>query len=367
MRLTDISIRALKPPAKGEQIHYCDTLKGFGVRVSEGGTKSYILTHGRRRARETLGRVGVISLSEARGEAKRRLAEYTLGKHQPKAKSWATAVSEFLAEPRKPRTQKDYKRHLAVHFPYGDTRLFEIGAHDLQKDLDKLSKTPGEREHAFVVLRAFIRYCYRKHYMDKNPMGRMAVPRHSQPRARILIEEELVKVWKASGDDAYGKIVKLLILTGQRRGEITQLNSDMVHGDLLVLPPWLCKNSREHRLPLGSLSRSILPNRPKSSLLFPAKTSKSSKASKSSPTCFNGFSKSKAALDQRSGVADWTLHDLRRTFASGLQKLNVRSDVIEQLLNHTPPGIKGVYQRHEFAKEKRAAMDVWEAYIQKLL
>lgn len=78
MRLTEISIKALKTPRRGAAVFYDDGLTGFGVRVSEGGTKSYILTHGRRRQRETIGRVGVLALHEARAEAKRRLAEYRL-------------------------------------------------------------------------------------------------------------------------------------------------------------------------------------------------------------------------------------------------------------------------------------------------
>lgn len=367
MRLTDLSIKSLKPPEKGEQIHYDETLTGFGVRVSEGGTKSYILTHGRRRTRETLGRVGIISLSDARGEAKRRLAEYTLGKHQPKAKSWSTAVSEFLAEPRKPRTQKDYKRHLAVHFPYGETRFSEITAHDLQKDLDKLSSTPGEREHAFVVLRAFIRWAHRRHYTDKNPMERMTVPRYSQPRERILTDEELVKVWKACGDDTHSRIVKLLILTGQRRGEITQLTGAMIGDGIITLPTWLTKNGREHSFPIGHVSQSIFTTsqtKATSTLIFNARRSKTLQS------CFSGFSKSKVSLDEKSGVADWTLHDLRRTYASGLASLGVAQAVIERLLNHVSgsfAGVTGVYNRFDYMPQMKEAVALWEARITKLL
>ena len=77
MRLTDISIRALKAPENGAVIHYDDNLPGFGVRVSEGGTKSFVLTHGSRRTRETIGRVAIIGLGEARTAAKIILAQYT--------------------------------------------------------------------------------------------------------------------------------------------------------------------------------------------------------------------------------------------------------------------------------------------------
>src|ERR1700759_3738811 len=107
MRLTDMTIRTLQPPANGARVYTDDIVTGFGVRVSQGGTKSYVLTHGPRHHRETIGRVDVIDLKDARAEAKRRLAEYTLGKHKPKAIGWDAARDEFLAEcagKLKPRT-----------------------------------------------------------------------------------------------------------------------------------------------------------------------------------------------------------------------------------------------------------------------
>ncbi len=145
MRLTDITIRTLKSPAAGAVIFYDDSISGFGIRVSEGGTKSFILTHGKRRERETLGRVGVVSLHDARAEAKRRLAEYTLGKERPRTKAWDSAVAEYLVEvaaKRKPRTHQSYKYALDRHFKYGTTKLSELRPHDLHKNLDRLMDRP---------------------------------------------------------------------------------------------------------------------------------------------------------------------------------------------------------------------------------
>ena len=82
MKLTDISIRALEKPEKGAVIYHDDALAGFGVRITAQGTKSFVLTHGPRRTRETIGRVGIIGLADARQAAKTKLAEYTLGKDQ---------------------------------------------------------------------------------------------------------------------------------------------------------------------------------------------------------------------------------------------------------------------------------------------
>src|ERR1043166_3336358 len=102
MRLTDISIRSLKAPAAGAVVDRDDTMSGFGVRVSEGGTKSFVLTHGPRRIRETIGRVGIVTLMEARSEAKRRLDQYTLGKEKTRAVTWGGAIAEYLEDRNRP-------------------------------------------------------------------------------------------------------------------------------------------------------------------------------------------------------------------------------------------------------------------------
>lgn len=365
MRLTDITIRSLKTPVQGAIIIPDDLIPGFGVRVSEGGTKSFVLTHGPRRERETLGRVGVVSLQEARTEAKRRLAEYTLGKNRPRATSWNAALDEYFVEVAancKPRTLADYQYFLEKRIRYGTTKLSELSPHDLRKSLDKFSKTPVQQQHAFMILRAFIRWAHRKHYLDINPMERMQSPHPYVPRERILTNKELKCVWNAAKDDTFGKIVKLLILTGQRRGEITGMTGAMVGEDTITLPSSLTKNSRQHTFPLGSMAKAILdPPKSGETLFFPA-------LGKTTP--FDGWSKSKPRLDERCGVSGWVLHDLRRTFASNLASIGVQLPAIERLLNHISgsfSGIVGVYQRYDFMPEMRSAIERWEAHLQDLL
>jgi integrase len=82
-------------------------------------------------------------------------------------------------------------------------------------------------------------------------------------------------------------------------------------------------------------------------------------------TPFSGWSKAKSALDTASGVSGWWLHDLRRTLATGLQRLGVRLEVTEAVMNHlsgSRAGVVGIYQRHDWAQEKRAALDAWSAH-----
>jgi integrase len=361
MRLTDIAIRSLKAGEHGATIFHDDTVPGFGVRVSEGGTKSFVLTHGPRRQRETIGRVGIVSLHDARTEAKRRLAQYTLGRERPETIGWADALEEYLGEVArtcKARTHADYGYFLNRYVRYGDTRLFEITPRDIHKTIERLAHTPAVQHRVYTVLRGFLRWAHRKHYLDRMPMERMQAPPPSTPRDRILTDDELARVWRASGDDSYGRIVKLLILTGQRRGEITALTGAMVRRDTIILPAGTTKNGRRHEFPLGNMARDVLGrSRAPDALYFQAR---------GCTTPFNGFSKGKAHLDRACGFSDWTVHDLRRTFASGLAALGVQLPVIERLLNHVSGsfgGIVSVYQRYDFMPEMRHAIERWEEHV----
>ena len=352
-------------PNEGAAIYYDDNLAGFGVRVSEGGTKSFVLTHGPRRKRETIGRVGIISLQDARAVAKRRLAEYTLGKEEITPIRWEDAVEEYLADVRpqlKRRTYKDYEYYLGHYLRYGQTKLSALTPRDIREKIENLSDTPAVKHRTFGVLRAFLGWAYRAHYIEHNPLARMKAPPPSRSRERVLSDAEIKAIWNALDDAIYGRIVKLLLLTGQRRGEIAALTGSMIGTDTITLPSENTKNGRLHVIPLGATAASVLGRQrlPKT-LYFPAR-------GKSTP--FNGYSKAKKDLDERCGVSDWTLHDLRRTFASGLASLGVPLHVIERLLNHVSGsfgGIVGVYQRYNFMPEMRSAIQLWETHIEALM
>ncbi|HEY2069397.1 MAG TPA: hypothetical protein VGG48_07570 [Rhizomicrobium sp.] len=192
-------------------------------------------------------------------------------------------------------------------------------------------------------------------------MERMQSPYSYVPRDRILSMDELRKVWLVAGDDTFGRIIKVLILTGPRRGEITQLTGGMVGEDTITLPRWLAKNSRKHTFPIGPLTKALLgPPRPADTCYFPAL---------GLTTHFDGFSKCKPKLERRCGVSDWTIHDLRRTFVSGLASIGVQLAVIERLVNHVSGsfgGIVSVYQHYDFLPEMRDAMLRWERHIVQL-
>jgi hypothetical protein len=145
--LSDASVRALKPPLKGQKLYRDASLKGFGCRVSQGGSKSFVLVQGKECRLTTIGRVGIITLAEARAEAKRLLAETTLGKVRPQSIRYDQAVALFLADKaqaRRPATVADYKRRLGrLNF---NGQLAGITHADAARKLDRFT-APSERSH----------------------------------------------------------------------------------------------------------------------------------------------------------------------------------------------------------------------------
>jgi integrase len=331
--LNEVVVRNLPLPEKGQRSHWDASLPGFGIRVSQGGSKSWIVLDPRSKSRtqETIGRYPVISLQEARGEAKRRLAENTLGRHKPRPIAYKTAVELYLKEKRgelKPGVYADYERVLS-YFKFG--KVADIKSHELK----------FSHPESFAILRAFFNWCHSKSYVSESPMARMKAPALYKKRSRVLSDEELKKIWDAC-EGRYGRLVKLLMLTGQRRDEINQLSDNMV-GEHIMLPGWLTKNGREHLVPIGAMARELL--------ILPIK--------------WAGFSKAKARLDKRSGVSGWRLHDLRRTVRTNLGKLGVRPDIAERVVNHVSSrsDLEETYDRYSYLPEMRAALAKWEAYV----
>jgi integrase len=156
-----------------------------------------------------------------------------------------------------------------------------------------------------------------------------------------------------------------LLYTGQRRGEIAQLEWQWVGEDSISFPASVAKNGRAHSVPLGPEAVGLLKRVPRfvdCPYVFPAGKKRSE-----ATTVFNSWSKPKAALDAECGVVGWTLHDLRRTVSSGMAGLGVPQVVVEKLLNHVSGGslspIAQVYNRHAYQEEMRAAVLRWEQYL----
>jgi|SRR5665213_3248418 len=366
MHLTDLTVRSLKSPESGQKTYLDDTLPGFGVRISPAGSKAFVLVHGRNRRRTTIGRYPVISLSEARARAKEILAEEILGKSRLPTTAFSDAVELYLAglpQRNKPSSVQSTKRRLVRHFvpPLRRERLDEITASQISQIIDRLVDTPSEANHALVAIRGFFSWAERRHLVSRSPCGLLQSPSRSVSRERVLSSEELKKVLGAATLDRspFGAIVELLVLTGQRRGEIAALSSTMIDmpTKTIMLPSSLTKNGRKHTFPFGTRAEALLQRHFVDGLLF---------AARGLDGPFSGWSKSKARLDKKCGVQNWTLHDLRRTFATQLAALGTPIHVTEKLLNHvtgTISGVAAIYNRHTYMDEMRQAIEAYERHL----
>lgn len=360
VRLTDVSIRALKAPAKGQQTYWD---KGLGVRVSQGGSKTFVVLAGPGK-RRALGRYPQISLAEAKQKAKLFVAN-------PSDINFKDAKDLFVKvhcnTKNRPSTAYHTERLLRIHF--GHFRSLDVSPNQITLVLDKLIDTPSEANHAFTAARTFFRWCERRGYVKANPTRTLQMPYPKKRRKRVLTDAELGSVWNATfeAEGDFGEIVRLLILTGQRRGEIGAFRKAYYshNQQTVTLPSELTKNHREHTFPVGPLAAALLSGlvATNDGYLFPARG-----PVREGERCFSGWSKCKKALDKLANIPHWTLHDLRRTFRTNLGRLKVRPDIGERLVNHisSRTEMEETYDLYTYLPEMREAIEKWEAFVQSL-
>jgi integrase len=198
------------------------------------------------------------------------------------------------------------------------------------------------------------------------PHGNPAAYTHKRTetaRDRVLSDGELKRVWTALGNDDFGNVIRLLTLTGQRADEIAGLRWNEVIDGSVSLPAERTKNRRAHTVPLSKPAKEILTGVERNNRVH---------VFGRDDTGFSGFSKAKERLDEKLGdtVAPWRVHDLRRTAASGMQRLGVRVEVIERALNHVSGsyrGVAGVYQRDPMTAEVQDALNKWGRHVMALV
>ncbi len=370
MNLTDLLIKKLALPegSTRQKTFFDGSLKGFGLRVSVGGAKSFIVMYGKRRKLKTLGRYPETTLAKARVLARQVLGEVA-GAEESKVVataplSFADARDRFIEDSlhhTKPSTLNEYRRHLTKHFPF-TKMLADVTRSDIMEAFTNLKSRPSEAQHAFIAMRTMMNWAVRRGFLEASPVPSLRFKASS--RARILTDDELKAVWGRAVEIGYpyGIMVQLLILTGQRRGEIAGLRKSWIKDGWITLPEGFAKNKREHRIPLGKASKNLIDNiQSKTDLLFPARGR--------TDVPFSGWSKSKREFDKGLGFTDYTLHDLRRTFSSNMARLAIPIHVTEKLLNHvsgTVSGVAAVYNRHSYSDEMRSAIAAYDDHLNRL-
>ena len=380
MKLTATTVRTQSLPAgKSEAIFFDDELPGFGLRLRERGSRSFVFQYklGAKQRRMALGTATALNLAGVRKTAEKLYARVKLGQDpaSDKAEAQAKAVqtfkalaTEYLDEKRpklRPRTFPDLERHLLKHSKMlHELQLAKIGRADIAAVIASVTKNSGAvtANRVHTSLSGFFAWAMVSGKADSNPVGGKK-PHKEQSRDRVLAPDELRTIWNALGSDNFGAIIKLLALTGQRAGEIAGLRWSETIDDAIVLPGERTKNHRPHIVPLSEPAAAIIaaqPRRGERDLIF---------GRGANP--FSGWSNCKERLDARlaengNTLAHWTPHDLRRSFATGMADIGVAPHVIEAVLNHASghkAGMAGIYNRSTYTREKKIALDRWAEHL----
>jgi integrase len=272
----------------------------------------------------------------------------------------------------RPRTARETQRLLDLHvLPRWRGRLVrDITRRDVLDLLDRVvdAGKPIAANRTHAAIRKLFNWAVGRDVIASSPCAGVKPPTPEQSRDRVLSDDELCNVWRAANQlsGPFGALVKLLILTGQRRDEVarvTWIEVDL-NARLWTLPKDRTKNGQPHDIPLSKPATAILASLPRIGDTFVLTTD--GKAASSN------YSANKRQLDAflPADMPPWWLHDLRRTAASGMARLGVNLPVIEKVLNHSSGsfrGIVGVYQRHNFSDEKRQALERWGTHVADLV
>jgi integrase len=354
MHLTDMAIASLKPPRSGQKTYFDDGLKGFGIRLSYGGTKTFVLMQGSARQLTTLGRYNPPHFTLAKARSKARAL---IGAHQSEQRAPQITVQDALdrfmehyAAKNKKSTVEETERLLRRYLAFNG-KLADIKRSQLVQKLDAIEAL-SERRHFFTAAHTFFRWCRR--YDLPNLLEGVEKPPKNPSRARLLTNEEMAVVWeKTHRLGVYGLICRVLIVSGQRLTQIAHLHSSYLDRGkkLIAWPPELMKG-REFILPYGDLLHSQLPQG--DGLLF----------TNEEGAPFNSWSDPHKELLDLCRIPHFTRHDFRRFYSSTHSAIGTPPHIRELLLDHAIGSeVSRIYDRYTYMAEKCAAQLAYEEYV----
>ncbi len=399
--LTAAAVKRIKPPEKGQVDHFDAALPGFALRVSAKGAKSYVLFYrpkigpdaGKLR-RLTMGTAAEWSLADARDEArewKRRIEKGedpkdVMARQHTEAldraeNTFGKITSDFIRKHAK-RNNKSWaqaERIFELHvLPEWRHRPIDgITRRDVIELLDEIveSGRPVLANRVLAHVRKLFNWCLERGVLDTTPVAQVKAPGGKElPRDRELSDHEIKALWPAFDTAGYpfGPMMKLLLVTGQRRGEVATMRwPDLdVEEKVWNLPREATKSARAHSVPLSPLALEIIEGLPRFSGPHVFST-------KGGERPVSGYSRAKQRVEKAVNetrkadgldpLPDWRLHDLRRSAASGMARLGIPSDHLGRVLNHVPQGVTArVYDKHVYLPEKRRALEAWASYLESL-
>ncbi len=372
VRFTDAYIKSLKPTASRYEL-YDANLAGFGIRVSPSGAKSWMAfsRNMERKTRVTLGRYPHMLLGQARQRAMNTLMEMADGEFQrsTKIQLFEHALDDWYKKDQaqnKSFLQVKNAMELHVRPRLKDFKLATIEKRDIIKIIDRIAmKAPTQANRVLAFTKRFFNWCVSRDLLAISPANGIAKAKTEVSRDRVLSKDELRAMYNATFEMPYpfGPLLRILTLTGQRLNEVAGVSWKEINLDAAKweLPRDRSKNKTSHVVHLSNPVRKefdALMNLTNQELVFTT----------TGKTPVSGFSKAKKQLDKISGVNDWRLHDLRRTFATvATETLGYEPVVVDRVLNHVSGSVKGiaaVYQKGQYLDKRKIVLDAWAGYVQ---
>jgi integrase len=384
-------VQSLKGPTndRPREVLWDKRLRGFGLRITNTGHKTWIAVYrrGGRNGRLQELKIGTyppLSLAEAREKARGTLAAAQLGddpveekREERDAETFAALAERYLVEHarrwKKPRSVEEDKRNLKndVLPIWGNRRVNEITRRDVIALVDGIVNrgAPIHANRVLALISKMFNFAIDKDpdRVENNPAYKVKKPSPESSRDRVLSSDEIRNVWGAleSEPPNIRAIFKLLLLTGERPGEIKGMRWTEL--DISRVESWWTipggrdgrtKNKKVHRVPLvGEAHRILQSLSGDGPMVFP---------NRSGEKPFTGLQKALNRLRKNSGV-NFQTRDLRRTLATGLGELGIDRIVIQKVLNHSDGSVTGIYDRHTYDTQKRGALERWDRRLCQIL
>jgi integrase len=352
-----------------------DRVIGLGARRQRKSIFFYLrYRHGRRQIMHSIGRFGSPwTVDAARSEALRLLGIVATGidpcAQALSGEGFVTAINRYLERKRgalKPRSFEDIERYLRKSAaPLHSLRLEDVDRRKVAALLGQIETNSGpvSRNRARSALSSFFSWCVSEGLLDVNPVTGTAKAAQNGSRERVLTQDELRQLWRTLPEinEGFADIIRLLLLTGARRNEIGLLvwNEVDFTRKMIVLGPERTKNRKTFELPLSRQALEILQRqhrRNSTEFVFSDKG-------------YQDWDRAKQRLDRRLGIAEWHLHDCRRSAATYMGELGILPHIIEAVLNHVSghkAGVAGIYNRSKMTDAVREALQRYADWLDKI-
>lgn len=404
-----------------------ETVKGFGLKVTPSGGKTYLYQYRLARPglaaqttprKYTIGKHGDLTPDQARKRAQELAAMVARGidprqaeldeitardEAARKAEQRARLENELAFEKvadnwlqdyetgHRPRSYAVAKSAVEKHLlpKLRGTPITAITRADMQRIFDSIpARQPALRRNVYAYASVLFNWSVQRGDIPDSPLAQMAKPKIVKARDRVLSDDELATIWRATETirEPLGAFYRILLLTGQRREEVAGMDWGELDRETAtwIIPANRAKNDTTHIVPLSTTVVAELDK-----LAPPTQGNKLQSDANPWPRTgpvvsirggapLSCFSQAKRLLDaettkvrrEAGALPAWRVHDLRRTLATGFQRLGIRFEVTEAVLNHVSGakgGVAGIYQRHDWKDEKRAALEAWATHVDRLI